>query len=567
MSVWRSFANKSYQQNSAIFFLFFSAWSIWYVFFQIWLTDPSGLNLSGSRVGTIFSLNSLATLSLMLAYGIIQDRIGMKRHLALFATILASLVGPFFIWVYRPLLQANFLVGAIIGALFLAAGFNSAGALFETISERYSRYYNFEYGQSRMWGSVGYAVLAIVGGVLYPFDPRLNFWVSSAFGLATLLIQVFWKNPPLPKGGAQPTESAHPSSRDILRCFKKKSLWAIMAFVMLTWTFYTVLDAQLYPDFYTTLFADKEVGRRVFGIVCAGQTFVEAATLGVVPWVMRKIGVRSTILIGALLLFVRYAAYAMFTSVVVITCFRLLWAIELPFLLLPIFRYITLHFPTRLSATLYMVGFQIAAQLGVVIYSPFIGIIKDRIGYQPTFGIVVGAVAVGVGFGALFLLRDNEKVEGVEFYRDSDLSELVDKVLRSSAAGGGGRKLRYRAKRASAITQKSKAQASNMRRLRTFGIRRLIPSNSLRKVRTLPSRMSPGRVIKKMGAPKGGASESSSGHIDGGGIYQNGITSVESSKNAIVANVNAGANPGGTSKGNANPSAAKRKWPSSNQNQ
>ena len=110
--------NPSYLQNSVSLLLFFASWGIWWSFFQIWLTnDRTGLGLSGGEVGTIYSINSAATLVIMLFYGTIQDRLGIKRHLVTFCAAVGCFVGPFVMWVYRPLLETHFFLGAIVGAI------------------------------------------------------------------------------------------------------------------------------------------------------------------------------------------------------------------------------------------------------------------------------------------------------------------------------------------------------------------------------------------------------------------------------------------------------------------
>ncbi len=110
----RELKNPSYLQSSTTMLLFFASWGIWWSFFQLWLTsEHNGLGLSGSAVGTIFSINSIASLVLMFLYGTIQDKLFIKRHLLIFNAILATLIAPFFIFVYAPLLQSHFIVGAL----------------------------------------------------------------------------------------------------------------------------------------------------------------------------------------------------------------------------------------------------------------------------------------------------------------------------------------------------------------------------------------------------------------------------------------------------------------------
>ena len=64
-------------------------------------------------------------------------------------------------------------------------------SLFEAVTERYSRKFGFEYGQSRAWGSFGYAIVALCAGFLFNINPLLNFWVGSICGLGMLCIYAF----------------------------------------------------------------------------------------------------------------------------------------------------------------------------------------------------------------------------------------------------------------------------------------------------------------------------------------------------------------------------------------
>ncbi len=118
------FKNQSYLQMSFTLMLFFASWAIWWSFFQIWLTSESnGLGLSGSSVGTIYSTNSFVTLILMFFYGVFQDKLVIKRTLLIFCSTLSVLVGPFFVWIYGPLIESNFILALVIGSLFYQQDF------------------------------------------------------------------------------------------------------------------------------------------------------------------------------------------------------------------------------------------------------------------------------------------------------------------------------------------------------------------------------------------------------------------------------------------------------------
>lgn len=418
----KSFKNPSYLQSSVTFLLFFASWGIWWSFFQIWLTnEENGLGFSGAKVGTVYSINSIGSLVLMVVYGTMQDKLGIKKNLAILASIIMTFVGPFMVWVYQPLLKNSFMIGAVLGAVVLSAGFMSACALFEAIGERYSRVYGFEYGQARMWGSFGYALVALAAGFLFTINPHLNFWLGSLFGLLCLLVQLLWKNQPVPEGttAVATDEQSTPGISEMVGLLKIKSLWAIIVFVFLSWTFYTVFDQQMFPEFYTNLFETQEKGQQVYGMLNSVQVFLEAAMMGVVPFIMRKVGVKNTLMMGIAVMFIRILGCAIFTDPVVVSCVKMLHAPEVALCILPVFRYFTLHFNPALSATLYMVGFQIASQIGNVILSPVLGAVRDSIGYQPTFFVVAAVVAVAFVYGLFILKKDDQQVDGDPFIRDN----------------------------------------------------------------------------------------------------------------------------------------------------
>ena len=413
----RELKNPSYLQSSTTMLLFFASWGIWWSFFQLWLTsEHNGLGLSGSAVGTIFSVNSIASLVLMFLYGTIQDKLFIKRHLLIFNAILATLTAPFFIFIYSPLLQSHFIVGAWIGAIFLSAAYLSAVGVLEATTERFSRVFGFAYGQARAWGSFGYAISALLAGFLFVKDPRLNFIGGSLIGICLLLDLLFWRpkeeRAALKAIDELKSDDATPKLKDMVGLLKIKVLWQIIFFVMFSWTFYNVFDQQMFPEFYTSLFSSNAVGQQTYGTLNSIQVFVEALILGLVPLLMKKIGVRKTLLLGTAIMCLRIGLCGFITDPIVISGVKMLHSLEVPLFVLSIFRYFTLHFDTKLSATLYMIGFQIAAQVGQVILSTPLGILRDNMGYSMTFKIIALIVLLTGIYGFFIIKKDNEFVNG-----------------------------------------------------------------------------------------------------------------------------------------------------------
>lgn len=417
MKLLQAFGNPFYRMGSLQMLMFFAGWGIWWSFFQIWLTTKQGF--SGAQVGTIFSFGSAAALMLMFVYGSIQDKLGMKRNLLIALIACQVFLAPFFTWVYVPMLEANFYVGAVVGAIYLAVSYLAACPVFEAVTERMSRRFHFEFGQARAWGSFGYAISALAAGFLFTISPYLVFWTGSAVSAVLLALLLFMKPEKDEENLARYEDkeeslkdSKTPSMKDILGVFKIGDVWKIIGFVIMSWTFYTVFDQQMFPEFFTRFFDTPEQGQQAYGVLNSIEVFLEFLMMGLVPVFMRKIGVRKAILLSCAIMVVRIGGCGLASSPLGVGIIKLLHAPETALFILAIFRYFTLHFDTRISATLYMVGFQIAAQVGQIIFSAPLGALHDQIGYQQTFLVISGIVCVASLYAFFILRKDDQCVEG-----------------------------------------------------------------------------------------------------------------------------------------------------------
>lgn len=387
--------------------------------------------MTSAEQGQIYSINSLATLVIMFAYGVIQDQLGIKRKLVIAIAAVAALVGPFVNFVYAPMLAAGGSVrfaGVLLGSVVLSAGFMAGCSLVEALTERYSRKFGFEYGQSRAWGSFGYAIVALCAGFLFNINPMLNFWVASACGLGMLLVYLFWvpaeQREELRREADPNAERTNPSLKEMVSVLRMPALWVLIVFMLLTNTFYTVFDQQMFPTYYSSLFPTTDIGDATYGTLNAVQVFLESAMMGVVPVIMRKIGVRNALLLGAFVMFARIGLCGVFHDPVAVSIVKMFHSIEVPLFCLPAFRYFTLHFDTKLSATLYMVGFQIASQVGQVIFSTPLGMLHDSMGDRPTFFTISGIVLAALIYGFFVIKRDDQQVDGDPFYTDRQLRTM-----------------------------------------------------------------------------------------------------------------------------------------------
>ena len=400
--------NRNYWFSSGYLVTFYAAWSLWWSFYAIWLKSQIGL--SGEQLGVVYSANSAAAMFFMIFYGIIQDKLQIGKAVITFQSIIMLLIGPFLIYVYEPLLRNDFILGVCIGAPVLSAGFISGCALIDSFIERISRLFGFEFGPARFWGSFGYAAATFVAGILFGIDPHINFWMASGIAAIYFTINLIFK----PKqqfsknGKAVVQKPTIPTMSEIFSLFGMKKFWLFVFFIIGTNSFYTIYDQQLFPNFYTSFFDKPENGYQVYGYLNSFQVFLEAACMILAPYFINKIGAKKALLTAALVMVCRISLSATLDNVALISFVKLFHAIETPLFILAVFKYAVANFDARLSSTLYLVGFNISSNVGVIVLSWMVGKLFDNTGYSTTFYILAAIVFV-ILFIATFTLSDNKQ--------------------------------------------------------------------------------------------------------------------------------------------------------------
>ncbi|WP_394556999.1 MFS transporter [Priestia aryabhattai] len=391
-----------YWKLSAYFFFFFFTWSSSYSLFSIWLGQE--IKLNGSATGLIFSANAIFALCMQPLYGYISDRIGLKKHILFFISCLLVFVGPFYIFVYGPLLQYNVLIGAIIGGLYLGVAFLAGIGAIETYIEKVSRKYKFEYGKSRMWGSLGWAAATFFAGQLFNINPHINFWVASVSAVILVAI-IFSVKVEMSSYEMEKAESV--TLRDVGNLFLLKEFWFFMIYVVGVTCVYGVYDQQ-FPIYYASLFPTESIGNQVFGYLNSFQVFLEAGMMFAAPFIVNKIGAKNSLILAGFLMGFRIIGSGLVVGPIGISSMKFIHALELPIMLIAIFKYLAANFDTRLSSILYLVGFQFASQIGASVLSPIAGGLYDSVGFSRTY-LIMGGMVLVFNVISMFTLLNSKK--------------------------------------------------------------------------------------------------------------------------------------------------------------
>ncbi|MFE6717949.1 oligosaccharide MFS transporter [Streptomyces albidoflavus] len=390
---------------SAALFMFFVTWSLSWSLFSIWLTQDIGL--TPGRSSLVIGANSIGCLVTMPVYGFLQDRLGLRKNLLYWIGALMLLVGPMYIYVYGPLLKSHFVLGLVVGSAYLAMAFAVAVATLESYAERLSRFHGFEFGRARMFGSLGWAAATFLAGRLFNIDPDLTFWAASGAAVVFVGLLVAIRVTDGRRAAAVDHAAASVSLADVAALLRYPAFWGLLLFVVAVTATYNTYDA-MFPSYFSSLFATDADGNRMYSDLNSVQVFLEAGGMALAPFLVNRLGPKKSLLVSGCIMATRIFLSGIVTDPVAISAVKLLHAVELPIMLIAIFKYVNRHFEPRLSSTIYLIGFQMATQVGAAVISPLAGIGYDRLGYAPTY-LVMSALVATFTLVSVFTLRADAK--------------------------------------------------------------------------------------------------------------------------------------------------------------
>lgn len=260
-------------------------------------------------------------------------------------------------------------------------------------------------------GSLGWAVATFFAGRNINIDPNYNFIMAMVSGGCFFVILLRLKTA---KANAfNDLEHGKPSNitiNDALQLFVLPRFWALILFVLGT-CIYSVYDQQ-FMVYFAHQFQDEKTGNEMYGYLNSLQVFLEAGGMFLAPYIVNRIGAKNGLLFASSVMALRIIGSGLVEGPLMISIMKLLHAVELPILLIAIFKYNSRHFDKRLSSTLYLVGFSCITSIVASILSPLAGWGYDKIGFAETY-LIMGGFVVMTTILSVFCLR-SDKMEPVE---------------------------------------------------------------------------------------------------------------------------------------------------------
>ncbi|ADG40191.1 MULTISPECIES: oligosaccharide MFS transporter [Leuconostoc] len=398
-------------------FSYFFIWAIVNGYLTLWLEQVA--HLTGSESGMVFSLMAGMSLLYQPVFGILSDRLIFKKTLVFIILLAGVMIGPYFQWAFMPLLAGLNAFGvATVTGIYLAFILNGGVSVIEQYIQRASLANSFEFGHSRIGGSIAGMVASFIGGRLFLWAPNAIFWAASFTAFVAVIMFAFFNKIDLSHASLVETTTDKLKLSDVKNVFKLKNFWVLGIFYMGASALYDVFDQQ-FIIFFHQFFPSVAASTTVYSNTVTAQMIIEILLMIPMPWIINKIGPRNGLLIYGFITALRIIGTALAPNWIFIVALRLLAGFEMPLVLISIMKYISDSFDLRIYATVYALAANFMKQISVFIFSALAGTMYDGIGFQKTY-LIMGFVVLAISiFAAIFLKKtttshDHEKYTNIE---------------------------------------------------------------------------------------------------------------------------------------------------------
>ena len=383
-------------------FSYFFIWAIVSGYLTLWLEQVAKLN--GSQAGIVFSMMAAMSLAFQPIFGFFSDRLVMKKNLVFIILGAGVLIGPYFEWIFMPLLSSTNAFGiAVITGIYLSFVLNGGVSVIEQYIQRASVTNNFEFGHSRIGGSIAGAAASFLGGRLFLINPNLIFWAATVTAIIAIIMFAFFDKINLENVDEVTDVTEKISMTDVRHLFKLRNFWILGIFFMGASALYDVFDQQ-FVIFFQSFFPSVSQATTVYSNVVTIQMIIEIVLMIPMPYIINKIGARNGLIIYGFITAIRIIGTALAPNWIFIVVLRLMAGFEMPLVLVSIMKYINGAFDNNLYATIYALAANFMKQISVFIFSALAGNFYDSIGFQHTY-LIMGSIVLVITILTAFLLE------------------------------------------------------------------------------------------------------------------------------------------------------------------
>ena len=355
---------------------------------------PIYLNNKGftqTATGTLLALGPLVAIAANPIWGLASDRASTKNKI-LKILLLSSAAAV----ILYPLSDSFFYLCTVI-ALFTF--FQSAVApLSDAVTLEHLEATRWKFGPIRMAGTLGYAVMSVVAGIIIRQDTGRMFILY--FVVAIMAFFAVFRLPPV-KG-----HQSGGNKVSILKLLENREMLALIAFhfvIQVTLGFYY----SFFPIYYKHLGASTAL----LGWVMFVSSVSEIPFLLFADKIIRKMGIQATLILSALIMGIRWILLHYVTDIYAILAVNVAHGFSFIVFAYCLATYINSNVPRELRASGQTMNALLCMGLARILGSILGGVSSDAVGIGQVFlyTSLINIAASSVFCAAILLRRKNKK--------------------------------------------------------------------------------------------------------------------------------------------------------------
>jgi PPP family 3-phenylpropionic acid transporter len=347
------------------------------------------IGLSGIQIGIISSMGAFIAIFSPPFWGIVSDK--TRRHKPILMGLMVVAAMSVLI---IPLSENYYMLLPIFGVYYLAS--STINPLIDGITIQS----NLPFGKVRLWGSVGFAVAALLVGKLAEMtELSIIFYayvVAIICSIAILLtIQVNFKD-----------------NKSLMIKDVKKLMSNKLFIVFLIYLFLVCGTLMGHNIFFGLLFEELGGDATLIGLAFMLFALSEAPIMQITPYFIRKYGVVNMMTIAPMIGAFRWLLHAIIPSpTVLLALFFLQGLFYAPFLL-GVTEFIQTRIPNHLKSTSMTIYSAVGFGMGGVVVNFISGILYDYVSAKAIYGFY--AILCALSIGVVLYLRKLDH-SGAEF--------------------------------------------------------------------------------------------------------------------------------------------------------
>jgi PPP family 3-phenylpropionic acid transporter len=345
----------------AIYLSLYMAFATWRVFYNVFLDER---HFSGTEIGIINALLQATIVLVVPVWGIFADKKGIRP--TLFITVLITAVMMFFL---GDILTFKWLVFYM---LLITVFHHPLGPLIDAIAVQFSRSRpeRYNYGNLRLWGSLGWAIASFLGGYLFSrIDLKFIFPVTAFFFLFSIVFLGF----PFRSTKTVYRPDFKPIRLNVL--IHNKPLLIFIGILLLYGIVCSPVNA-----FINLYFSELGVDKSVIGLAYSIQSLSELPFFILGNVLVRKFGAQRVIIIAMIVMVMRMFFYGLVPVISLALIMGVFQGVTLSFFLVGVVDYIHKQLPDGRDATAQSLIWGLYFGIGHTIGNLLTGYLKDLVG-------------------------------------------------------------------------------------------------------------------------------------------------------------------------------------------